>query len=359
MDKDMPRPLPRRDAKGRLLERPAWLTLTFSMLNAAGLGVGGANRKRCAKLGCRDITLRNGDYCRHHDPHYGSRRLAQLRTGKGKPPTPAESVRLFRADLKAVWTRSPWLHGATIWFSRRLESAFVEDIRRAGLVPDTLAPCVLNNLRWGWRRARLNHDDPEGWKRSVLHAKRKQSKLLLPPVGYCYEPPGAEPPGDTRIKVVTKAASASQPARTGPVIDRSTKCKARQQKLTSPKSPAGFDHQALLRQHWKATFNSLWRTHRLNDQDFDGETGRVLAVCYQAVLDEQHDRAGVAGDAHRQWAALLRQLHQGVRPGQPNGAATSFRRQLPPLQPPPASRPVVHPDNDKWLADLVARVDKA
>src|SRR4051794_11135043 len=68
------------------------------------------------------------------------KRLTELRTGKGKPPTPAELAKLHRANMKRIWERAPWWPGATIWLSPALEAAFIEDCRRAGLDLAEIAP---------------------------------------------------------------------------------------------------------------------------------------------------------------------------------------------------------------------------
>ncbi len=91
--------------------------------------------------------------------------MEQLRKGTGKPQTPTESIRLFRADMKRLWDKSSWQPLLTIWCSPVLEAEFVEHCRRAGLDPTETAPVVLNNLRWCWRRSVLNHNDDPGWQR--------------------------------------------------------------------------------------------------------------------------------------------------------------------------------------------------
>jgi hypothetical protein len=88
--------------------------------------------------------------------------MSELRTGKGKPATPAELARLHRANMKRIWERAPWWPGATIWLCPDLEAAFAEDCRRAGLDPAGTAPVILNTLRWCWRRSVLDRDDDPG-----------------------------------------------------------------------------------------------------------------------------------------------------------------------------------------------------
>jgi hypothetical protein len=169
--------------------------------------------------------------------------MAQLREGKGKPPTPAESARWFRADLKRLWARAPWWPGATIWLAPNLEAAFAHDCGRANLPLSRTAPAVTNTLRWCWRGSYLNHDDPEGWQRALAAARRRQAKIGEAPEDYAYEPPAPTPPADPRIKAVFRRANAFEPAGTNPVIDRTTRTKQRRQKLIAPKTPKGFDWQ--------------------------------------------------------------------------------------------------------------------
>ena len=148
---------PRRDAKGRFLEAPVWLRPGWKHVNEAGLGTGGRLRQRCARVNCRQITLKFSLYCRHHDVHWRRRRLAQLRTGTGLPPTPAELAKLYRANAKNLWQRAPWFSTLTIWLAPKLEADFVEDCMRASLAPSRTAPVCLNTLRWGRRRSVLNY----------------------------------------------------------------------------------------------------------------------------------------------------------------------------------------------------------
>jgi hypothetical protein len=150
-------------------------------------------------------------------------------------------------------------------------------------------------------------------------------------------------------------ASAFEPARTKPVVDGATKSKQRRQKLVAPNTPANFDWRQFLQQHWQDAFRPLWRAYRLNDQDVDGEVGRVLAITYKDKLDELSARDGAVGAVSRRWDQLLRQLGQGVRPGQTPMAP----RQLPPIAPTLSSGiAVVAPDNDAWLKALIDRVDQ-
>jgi hypothetical protein len=122
-----------------------------------------------------------------------------------------------------------------------------------------------------------------------------------------------------------------------------------------PKTPPGFDWQSFFQAHWLDVFQPLWRTNRLDDQDVDGEVGRVLAIAYKAKLDEQHAGDGTAGPASKRWDQLLRQLGQGIRPGQ-TASPSRLPHQLPPIAPSPASRSVVAPDNDPVIRELFARV---
>jgi hypothetical protein len=268
--------------------------------------------------------------------------------GKGKPPTPAETRRLYRADLKRIWARSPWWGAVTIWFAPPIEAVFIEDIRRAGVSLSATAPVIANNLRWSWRRSRLNRDEPEGWRRAVVAALKRQAKIGEPPDSYIYEPSSRTPPSDPRIKLVTRRASAFEPARTRPVVDRATRTKQHRQKLAVPKTPPGFDWQEFLQRHWLDVFRPLWRAYRLDDQDVDGEVGRVLAIAYKDKLDEQNAGDGTVGPASRRWDQLLRDLRQGVRPGQ----APNTPRQVPPIAPSrPASSPL-----DPVIQDLFDRV---
>jgi hypothetical protein len=183
--------------------------------------------------------LRCSEHCRLHDLAWRQRRLDQIRTGKGRLPTRAESARLYRADLNTRWKRDPWWPGATIWLTPNLEADFAEDSHRAGLSLSRTSPLVLNTLRWCWRRSCLNHHDPEGWQRAVQHAKRKQQRIGDPPPSYAYTPPDTTPPWDQRIKVVTRAATAYEPARKNPVLDRATRTKQRRQKAAMAASGTG------------------------------------------------------------------------------------------------------------------------
>jgi hypothetical protein len=222
--------------------------------------------------------------------------------------------------MKTDWTRNPWRHGSTIWLARGLEERFVEDVRRAGLILNQIAPCVLNNLRWAWRRSLLNHHDPEGWTRAVAHAKAKQGRIGPVPDDYNYAPPARTPPTDQRIKAVFRAATAFEPACKNPVLDKTTKAVLRRQQhaTAAPLTPAGFDPQAFLSRHWLEVFAPLWRAYRLSGEDQEGETGRVLAIAYKNKLDEQSANPdGRVGPAARAWDQLLRALCDGVRPGPP------------------------------------------
>src|SRR5215472_4772271 len=109
--------LPRRAANGALLEAPVWLKPGWAHVNAAGYGNGGPLRKVCARANCRGTPLRFSLYCRHHDFVWKRRRLAQLRAGTGRPATPAELTKLYRADTKSMWRRAPWFPATTIWLA--------------------------------------------------------------------------------------------------------------------------------------------------------------------------------------------------------------------------------------------------
>jgi hypothetical protein len=346
-----PRLLPRRDARGHFLEAPDWLRFGPKRPDIADYFWNGARQRHCSRDGCRQVALRRSRFCRHHDVCWRQKRLNQLRTGKGKPPTPAESIRLFRADLKALWLRSPWWPGATIWLAPRLEAAFTEDCRRASVALSRTAPVIANNLRWSWRRSRLNHDDPGGWQRALIAARKRQTKIGAPPDGYVYQPPGGTPPTDMRIKAVLRRASAFERARTSPVTDRTTKSQARRQRLIAPRTPPNFDWQEFFGRHWRDVFSSIWRTHRLSDEDVDGEVGRLMAIRYRDKLAEAEDD-GAYGPAARAWDELLKQLRQGTHPGQ----TVDLHRQVPPIATPAPSRLVGAPDNDEWLRALINKI---
>jgi hypothetical protein len=312
-------------------------------------------RRHCAHDGCRATALKRSELCWHHDTARRQTRLTEIRAGKGKPPTLAESVRLFRANLKTLWTRSPWWPGATIWLAPRLEAVFAEDTRRAGLSLSRTAPCVSNTLRWCWRRSCLNHDDSEGWQRSLAAAKKRAAKIGEPPGGYVFDAPGVHPPADLRIKRVERRASAFEAASANPVIDRATRTRQRQQVTTAPRTPSNFDWQMFLNHRWLDVFSSIWRAYRLSDEDFDGEVGRVLAIAYKNKLDEQEKRGGMVGPASRRWHQLLGQLRQGARPGQ-TPIASRLAHQVPPIAPTPAARRVWAPDNDAVMREIFDRV---
>jgi hypothetical protein len=176
-----PSTLPLRNAKGWFLEAPIWLKPGWERINAAGLGTGGALRKLCTRVNCRGITLKGSSFCRHHDVTWRRQRLEQLRRGTGKPATPMELARLFRANAKNLWTRAPWWPALTIWLHPSLEATFAEDCRRAGLEPAETAPPVLDTLRWGWRRSVLDRDDDP---RLVFARPRRSAQT-----------PGADRPG--------------------------------------------------------------------------------------------------------------------------------------------------------------------
>jgi hypothetical protein len=258
----------------------------------------------------------------------------------------AESIRLFRADLKTLWNKCPWWPAETIWFAPRIETDFTAGCRRAGLSLSETAPVVLNNLRWAWRRHELNHDDIPGWQRALATARKRQEKIGLPPNDYVHRPPDRTPPTDPRIKVVTRRAGAFEPAARNPVVDRATRSMRRRRKTSVPETPRGFDWRQFLQDHWLDVFSSLWRSHGLDGGDVDGEIGRLLAVTYKTVLDSQPD-------AIRSWNELLRGLGQRECPEK-----RALRTPLPLLGSLPVSRPVVSPDNDEWLANLVDRIEE-
>jgi hypothetical protein len=304
--------LPRRDAQGRFLECPKWLL-------PGVYGWNGPLQRRCQHPGCRCVALRKSELCKAHDPAWGRKRRIQLRTGKGRKPSPRESAQLFRADTKALWTRSPWQPRATIWLAPKLERRFAHDLTLAGLSLADLAPVIANTLRWVWRRSRLNHDDHEGWQRALVHARKRQAKIGPPPEGYVHQPPGDTAPTDERIKAIYHQATAYEAARTEPVTDRTTKARLRRQRLNAPDEPA-FDWQAFLNEHWHDTFGPLWRSYRLPD-DPHGVTGKLLAIGWHDVLDERQRLGdGAVGYATRRWHSLLNQLKHGasVKPESPS-----------------------------------------
>jgi hypothetical protein len=303
--------LPRRDAQGHFLEQPVWLRPGWQRVIAAGLGLGGWARKLCAHEGCRTVPVRGSDRCWHHDLNWRRKRRKELRSGRGKPMTPAESVRLFRADQKALWLRVPWWPAQTLWLAPALEAAFVEDCRRASLNPARTAPSVLNALRWAWRLHCLNHDDAQGWLRSLAAARKRQIRIGEPPAAYVFQPPADTPPTDARVKVVRHRPTAYEPAATNPVIERTTRSKQRRQRHAPIKTPADFDWRAFLIEHWTTLFRQLFAAYRLDPRELDGEIGRRLAVTWRAILDERVQLGeGVCGAAYDRWIALLRQIPQ-------------------------------------------------
>jgi hypothetical protein len=236
--------------------------------------------------------------------------MEQLRRGTGKPPTPTELTRLYRANAKALWTKSPWQPLLTIWLSPDLEAAFAEDCRRAGLDPAEIAPVVANTLRWCWRRSVLDREDDPGWQRALAAARKRQARIGLAPEGYSYQPPPGAGPQDPRIKQVHRRATAYElAAQTSPVNrDRSSKAKARRRRSPERRAPAKFDAPAFLVQHWRTVFGPLFKRLRLGDADVDGPIGAQLAVAYHAVLAEQEQLDGASGPAIKHWVALLREL---------------------------------------------------
>ena len=305
---------PRRDRLGRLLEAPAWLRPGWGHVNQAGLGAGGALRKLCARVSCRGIAQKRSDYCVVHDVHRQRKRMAQLRTSTGRPPTPAELAKLYRANAKNLWQRAPCMQMATIWLARPLETAFAEDRRRAALSLPETAPVCLDTLRWAWRRSVLNYSDDPGWQRALAAARKRQAKIGPPPEGYTYTPPADKPPTDPRIKAVTQP-DVHQRAKAQPPIDRASKSKARKAHSHRFRAPASFDWHAFLAEQWSATFGPLFAAHHLDPDEVDGELGRRLAVTWHAVLDEQDLLDGAAGAAYKNWLSLLRQIRQDEEQG--------------------------------------------
>ena len=179
---------PRRDASGRFLEPPRWLRSGWSHVIATGFGTGGPGRKACARVGCRGTAPRFSEFCWHHDKARRHARLEQLRTGRGKRPSPSESARLYRSDAKRLWMRAPWWPAATIWLSPALEADFIKDCQHAGLTPAEIAPAILNTLRWSWRRNILDRSNNAGWERSLAVARKHQAKIGEPPENYVYMP---------------------------------------------------------------------------------------------------------------------------------------------------------------------------
>ena len=267
--------------------------------------------------------------------------------------TPAESTRLFWLTTQKLWNRAPWLPMATIWLAPRVEVAFAADCHNAGLPLPEIAPAIANNLRWSWVRSVLNHHDGPGWLLSLAAARQRQAKLDPPPADYAYWAPSATPPDDPRIRVVTRRAAAWEPASANPVVDRATRAKQRRQHSTLPKAPADFAWRDFLDEHWSAVFGPLFRAHRLDPAEVDGELGRSLAVAWHQALREQAKLGdGSVGPQQRRWHKLLRTLdHHVGRPAPAKPPPTASR-------PPPPGRALVgQPDNDAWLAQLCAKVD--
>jgi hypothetical protein len=284
------------------------LNPSWEDLNARGYGWGGPALerilRRCSR--CGDVALKHSQFCKHHDRSWRRQRLDEIRRGVGAPPTPLESERLFRADTKNAWTRNPWLPLATIWLEPRVEAEFIEDMRRAGMSPDTTAPCITNTLRWVWRRSLLNHADHEGWQRAIQSAKTKSSRIGLPPQDFQYTPSSAVPPDDPRIRVIVRKAAMHEPARVNPVVDRTTKAKQRRNTtIKAPKAAKGFDWQAHLNEHWLDVFGPLQHAHKITDADMDGETGRILAIAHKAMTDNKP--GGL-----QQWHHMLLRLNRGA-----------------------------------------------
>ena len=275
-----------------------------------GFGTGGACRKLCARESCRNIAQRRSSYCRLHDLAARRKRREQLRTGKGRPATAAESARLYRANVKRLWSRSPWQPLQTIWLALALESGCIEDYRRGCFNPAEIAPVVLNNLRWAWRRSVLDRGDHPGWERALIAARRRQLKIGPAPADYRYQPPSPTPPTDVRIKRVHRHATGSElAAQTSPVDrDRTSKAKQRRKlaraRSNERKPPRAFDAVAFLSRHWRDKLEPIFTRHRL---DPDSPIATRIAVAYNALLEEQQ-RDAAAGPAFKRWVDLLHEL---------------------------------------------------
>jgi len=287
---------------------PPGLQPGWKRLHEAGFGTGGDRQQRCARLNCRQLAKNGSDYCRLHDVHGQRKRLQQIRSGTGKPPTPLELAKLHRADTKSLWLRAPWLPLMTIWLAPNLEAGFTEDCRRAGLLPGETAPVVLNTLRWCWRRSVLNRDDDPGWHRAVAAARKHQAKIGPPPEDYVYHPPSAAPPADPRIKPIAGRASAAEMTTYTALVDRSTKAKARRQASRDrhPASSSQFDPAAFISEHWVTMFGPLFKARKIDPAEVDGVLGQRLAHAWRAVLDARQQPGEAA--AYKRWRTLLRQL---------------------------------------------------
>jgi hypothetical protein len=157
----------------------------------------------------------------------------------------------------------------------------------------------------------LNHDDAQGWLRSLAAARKRQIRIGEPPATYVFQPPADTPPTDARVKVVRRRPTAYEPAATNPVIERATRSKQRRQRHAPIKTPADFDWRAFLIEHWTTLFRQLFAAYCLDPRELDGEIGRRLAVTWRAVLDERVQLGeGVCGAAYDRWMALLRQIPQ-------------------------------------------------
>ena len=167
-----PHELPRRDARGRLLEAPIWLEPGWHYKE---YGFGGALSRRCGKDGCRGWALRGSALCRHHDGNWRRRRMQELREGT-RVPTPAEARRLFWANMRRRWDADPWFQRQTIWLAAWLERRFTADCAAAGLVLAELAPSVADRLRWGWKLTRLDGNSRRSWPDVVAAARARQRK---------------------------------------------------------------------------------------------------------------------------------------------------------------------------------------
>jgi hypothetical protein len=301
--------MPRRDVKGRVLERPFWLNRGWGAVNAAGLGLGGALRKFCSRSNCRNVALKHSDYCRHHDVNWRRKRLKQLRHGTGKPATPTELTRLHRANLKRIWDRSPWWPASTIWLAPNLEAVFIEDVRRGGFDPAETAPVVLDILRWRWRRSLLDRGDGPAWQRALAAAGKRQARIGEPPESYASQLPPLAQPSDPRIKIILRRATGSELAAQTGTVDRATKAQERRRRARERQSSRRkLDMAEFLAEHGEI-LNPAFKACGLAPGDTESSLARQLALAWRAVLDEQAKFGDQSyGPARKRWQKLLRDL---------------------------------------------------